>query len=154
MEKPSNPEARLCKEELLLNSKAKLDSEIAKHEQEYKRKRLDGPESRIGEWEPITSTPNAEYRYFGQAVEDDEYKREMCRLLELPESFAEDSSEVEEVSVKNNAGGMVQSKCAGCSELKRADEEFRQRFNAMYREDAQFRDLCEALGFASFCKSH
>ena len=64
----SNSEARLNKEELLISNKAHLDSEIGMHESEYKRKRIDGPESRIGKWEPITATENTEYRYFGQAV--------------------------------------------------------------------------------------
>jgi len=60
-----NPEARLIKEELLISNKAQIDSEIGNHESEYKRKRIDGPESRIGKWEPITETENTEYLYFG-----------------------------------------------------------------------------------------
>ena len=123
------------------------------HESEYKRKRIDGPESRIGKWEPITSTENAEYQYFGQVVCDDDYKREMCKLLELPESFAENSSESEESSEEAAVGGMVQSKCDECSKSKSASEEFRQKFMLMYTEDEEFKDLCEALGLAIFCKS-
>jgi len=43
-----------------------------------------------------------------------DYKKQMCKLLELPESFADDTSEVSEEVEPNNSGGMVAHGCTWC----------------------------------------
>lgn len=48
------------------------------------------------------------YQYY-TAARGMDYKREMCKLLELPDSFADESSELSEEPAES--GGLVQTGC-------------------------------------------
>ena len=77
----------------------------------------------------------------------------MCKLLELPESFAEDSEEEsKEEVVAEKSGGMVRALCEQCIEpSKDVSIDFSTAFAIMYEKDGEFKELCDALGFNLFC---
>ena len=79
----------------------------------------------------------------------------MCKLLELPDSFADEESSHSVEKNEEAKGGLV-STCGQCKNDAKSivPNEFKTKFGELYQSDDSFKELCEVLGFNKFCKEH